>query len=150
MFNWQQEIVRLSALFDSVKNLNLPSSDFAIFGSGPLVVRGIIPQANDVDVICRGSAWDIVRSVGRLEYLEAYDVTIVSVCDGQISFGTKWGIGEFDEDELIDNAIHIDGLPFVSLKDVVRYKLIRGSPKDLAHLEALKKHGYADLLAVPG
>ena len=57
------------SLFDSVKSLNLPVSDFAIFGSGPLIVRGIIPASNDLDIICRGQAWERVKAIGVLEYL---------------------------------------------------------------------------------
>lgn len=128
------------SLFDSVKNLNLPVSDFAIFGSGPLIVRGIIPASNDLDIICRGQAWETVKAIGELEYLSKYDVTVVTMCGGRLTFGTKWAIGEFDIDELIDGAEEIDGLPFVRLEHVTNYKEISKRPKDLAHIEALKAY----------
>ncbi len=117
--------------------MGLPSRDFAIFGSGPLIVRGMVPMTNDLDIICRGSVWEEVSKIGRIEYLDDLDVEIATLHDGQISFGTKWGIGSFDIDELIDTAEEIDGLPFVRLEHVVNYKLTRGSRKDLAHIRAL-------------
>ncbi len=126
------------SLFDRVKSLNLPVGDFAIFGSGPLIVRGIIPASNDLDIICRGQAWERVKAIGELEYLSKYDVTVVTMCDGRLTFGTKWAIGEFDIDELIDGAEEIDGLPFVRLEHVTNYKKISKRPKDLRHIEALK------------
>lgn len=128
------------SLFDRVKSLNLPVSDFAIFGSGPLIVRGIIPASNDLDIICRGRAWERVKAIGELEYLSKYDVTVVTMCDGRLTFGTKWAIGEFDIDELIDGAEEIDGLPFVQLEYVTNYKKISERPKDLQHIEALKAY----------
>ncbi len=128
------------SLFDRVKSLNLPVSDFAIFGSGPLIVRGIIPASNDLDIICRGQAWERVKAIGELEYLSKYDVTVVTMCDGRLTFGTKWAIGEFDIDELIDGAEEIGGLPFVRLEHVTNYKEISKRPKDLRHIEALKAY----------
>jgi predicted nucleotidyltransferase len=128
------------SLFDRVKSLNLPVGDFAIFGSGPLIVRGIIPASNDLDIICRGQAWKRVTAIGELEYLSKYDVTVVTMCDGRLTFGTKWAIGEFDIDELIDGAEEIDGLPFVRLEHVTNYKKISKRPKDLRHIEALKAY----------
>ncbi len=124
-------------IFDRLRNLNLSAGDFAIFGSGPLIVRGIIQASNDLDVLCRRQAWKTVQELGEPEYLSNYDVNILTMCDGQLTFGEKWGIGEFDTDELIDCAEEIDGLPFVRLKYVASYKRISKRPKDLEHLEAL-------------
>jgi hypothetical protein len=127
-------------LFDKVKRLKLPAGDFAIFGSGPLIVREIIPASNDLDIICRGTAWEKVKAIGAIEYLNDYDLNIVTIDNGCLTFGNKWGIGDFDTDELIDHAEEIDGLPFVRLEYVAGYKKISRRPKDLEHLEALKTY----------
>ncbi len=126
-------------LLEQLRHLGLPQSDFAIFGSGPLFVRGIIPEINDLDVLCRGEAWLISRSVGTHEYLAKYETEIVSLHGGMITIGRKWGIGNFDTNELIDTAEIIDDLPFVRLQHVVNYKNIRGSEKDLNHLALLEE-----------
>jgi len=103
---------------------------------GPLVVRGIIPASNDLHILCRRQAWKTVQKIGDLEYLSDYHVTIVTICDGRLNFGTRWGVGDFDISELIDSAQVIDGLPFVRLEHAASYKEIRKRPKDLQHLEA--------------
>ena len=131
----------MDPLFRQLISLEFPAGEFAIFGSGPLIVRGIIPAANDLDVICRGAAWERAKTIGTVEYLAEYGVTVATICDGQISFGTKWGIGTFDIDGLIDDAELIGGLPFVQLRHVISYKMQRASPKDLRHLDALKHFG---------
>lgn len=56
--------------------------------------------------------------------------------------GPKWGIGDFNVDELIETAELIDELPFVRLEHVIRYKEIRAGSKDLRHLEALQASSY--------
>ena len=124
--------------FDSLRRMELPDGDFAVFGSGPLIVRGIIPATNDLDIVCRGAAWDKVREIGTLQFNDVYGVEIVTFYDGQVTFGNRWGIGNFDVNELIDGAEVIDNLPFVKLKHVVEYKMERASEKDLRHIELLK------------
>ena len=125
-------------LFDRLRQLNLPPRGYAVFGSGPLAIRGIIPLAHDLDVICREEVWNIVSQIGRVDYLSDYDVSVVTMADGALTFGRQWGIGNFDIDELIATAEIIAALPFVRLEHVICYKKIRPSEKDLLHLDALE------------
>jgi len=99
-------------------------------------------MSNDLDVLCRGDVWDTVCQIGEHKFLDEYGVTIVDLADCDITFGTVWGIGNFDVNMLIDTAEIIDELPFVQLDHVIRYKNIRASKKDLSHLQALRKAGY--------
>ena len=138
-----RNFVTLNELFEFLKRLGLPESDYAVFGSGPLIVRGIIPPTNDLDVICRRAAWARVRDLGTLQFNDDYGVEIVALFDGRVTFGNKWGIGNFDLDELIDTAEYIEGLPFVRLDHVVAYKLQRKSAKDGRHIELLRRSNYA-------
>jgi len=117
----------------------LPTDDYAIFGSGPMIVRGFISGSNDLDIICRVEAWEIACSRGVVSYDERHDVSLASHCNGRVTFGTEWAIGIFDVDDLIDTAEVIDGLPFVQLKHVIAYKKIRASAKDLVHLELCRQ-----------
>ena len=134
-----KDIPNFDTLFQYVRDLPLPSGDYAIFGSGPMIIRGWISGANDLDIVCRGEAWDVACATGNVSYDERYDMSLASHCNGRITFGTRWTIGSFDIDELIDNAEKIDGLPFVQLEHVIAYKEIRASAKDLLHLEQYRR-----------
>ena len=127
-----------------MRRLELPQGDFAIFGSGPLIVRGIIDATNDLDVLCRGPAWEYVQTIARPEYLSEFGITIFSIDDGRINFGNRWAIGDFDTDTLIDSMELFQGLPFVSLQYVSAYKIIANRPKDRQHLQAMRDGGYLD------
>ena len=126
-------------LFELLRSLRLPEGDYAIFGSGPMIIRGIVEPGNDLDIISRGSAWNRAREVGVVEYLPQHDVEVVSCFEGAITIGTRWAIGDFDVDDLIDTAEIIDDLPFVRMEHVILYKQIAGRPKDLQHLQRLNE-----------
>ena len=124
-------------LFDSLRSLSLPYGEYAVFGSGPLIVRGIIDASNDLDVVCRGAAWERACALGEMVTLVEHDVEVASFLDGAITVGASWVYGDVDIDELIDTADVIDGLPFARLEYVMRYKRIAGRPKDLEHLRLM-------------
>lgn len=127
-------------LLNKLRDLRLPPGHYAVFGSGPLLVRGVIDEVTDLDVLVRGPAWGAATRVGDVLHLDEFDVDIVDAGDG-LTLGTRWGIGEFDVDELIDTAELVDGLPFVRLEHVIAYKRLAGRPKDHVHLEALAQAG---------
>lgn len=129
----------MTSLFEKLKQLQLKRSDYAIFGSGPLIIRGIIAADNDLDVICRGVAWEQVKALRKPRRDNQYGVDIVELFGGQLTFGTAWGIGEVDVDQLIDDAEIIDDMPFVKLEHVVRYKRSRLNTKDKTHLRLLER-----------
>ena len=124
-------------LFEYLRSLGLPEGEYAVFGSGPLIVRGIIDATNDLDVVSRGDAWERACELGELVSLAEYDLDVVSFRDGAITIGTSWAYGDVDIDELIDTAEIIDGLPFARLEYVAAYKKIAGRPKDLEHLRLM-------------
>lgn len=128
---------RGTSLFDSLRSLGLPDGEYAVFGSGPLIVRGIIDATNDLDVVSRGAAWEKACDLGEMVTLIEYDVDIVNFLEGAITIGRSWAYGDVDIDELINTADIIDGLPFARLEHVVRYKTIAGRPRDLEHLRLL-------------
>jgi hypothetical protein len=127
----------LSRLLGEVRTLGLPAGNFVLFGSAPLLVRGIVPPTGDVDVLARGPAWEAARALGPTVRLPHYGVDVVRLLDGRIEIGTVWGIGNVDVDDLIDSAEDIDGLPFAGLAHVRAYKELAGRPKDREHLRLL-------------
>ena len=127
----------LSRLLGEVRALGLPAGNFMLFGSAPLLVRGIVPPTGDVDVLARGPAWEAARALGPTVRLPHYGVDVVRLLDGRIEIGTVWGIGNVDVDDLIDSAEDIDGLPFAGLAHVRAYKELAGRPKDRKHLRLL-------------
>ena len=117
--------------------LGLPDGDYALFGSGPLLVRGWISEVGDLDVIARGPAWDKALSLGRLQHLSEFDVDIVEI-GSTVTVGTSWGIGTFSTNGLIDGAEIINHIPCVRLVHVAAYKRIADRAKDRVHLQIIQ------------
>ena len=127
-------------LLQRLRELELPIGDWAIFGSGPLLVRGWIDQVGDLDLIAREPALTHALEAGERLYLEEHDIAVVGIDDGAITVGTSWAYGDFDIGELIDTAELIDGFPCVRLEHVVAFKQAAGRPKDLEHLRVIEAH----------
>lgn len=131
-------------LFERVRGLQLPAGTWVIFGSGPMIARGIISLENDLDIICLPDTWDWARRFGKLFYLETEGVYIISIEGGAITLGTGWAYGDVDVPDLIAKANMIDGLPFAPLDAVVTYKKIAARPKDARHLDLIDQHLASD------
>lgn len=125
-------------LFDRLRALRLIPGEYAVFGSGPLAIRGLITTVEDLDVIVRGDTWRRVEDLGTVVMYG--DDETVDLGTG-LSFGRSWGYGDFDINALIDDAETIAGLPFVRLEAVIEFKRIAGRPKDLEHLRILEVAG---------
>jgi hypothetical protein len=124
-----------ASFFGKLRALELPTADYAIFGSGPLAVRGLIEEMHDLDVVARGSAWEQVKGLGEVRIAPEGD-PVVWLEGGAIEVFGGW-LG-WDIDMLIDNAEIIDGLPFARLEDVRAFKLSLGRLKDVAHARLIE------------
>ena len=118
---------------DELKALNLPAGSFAIFGSGPLAVRGM-REAKDLDIIVRKDAWDeLAKKFPKNEKGTGLQI-------GKVEAFNQWSPWFDDPDVLIDTAEIIDGLPFVLLEHVVSWKKAMGREKDIKDLELINEY----------
>lgn len=126
-------------LLDKLKSLELPPEDFAIFGGGPLYPIGVKPLGHDIDLVARGAAWEKARSLGNIKMAEEGNL-MIALFNDEIEIFNEWIPGKWDIDELIDTADVYDGIRFVNLQNVIKYKRERGRPKDLEHLRMLEDY----------
>jgi hypothetical protein len=134
----------LDRLLVALRDLELPAGDYAVFGSAPLAMAGIIDDVGDLDVLCRGAAWEAVSQLAPAMELPEHGVSVVSLLDGALTFGTTWAIGDIDPDAVIDGAVSVDGLSVARVEDVIAYKSASMRPKDVAHLEAVARRAADD------
>ncbi len=131
---------RPEVLFERLRSLRLAPGEYAVFGSGPIAVRKLLAEVNDLDVIVRGDTWQRVKDLGTIVLKD--DDETVDLGNG-LTFGRSWGYGACDIDELIDEAEVIEGLAFARLAAVIDFKRIAGRPKDIEHLRLLEAGGFA-------
>lgn len=121
---------------EHLRSLELPEGDWALFGSGPLLLRGWIDAVGDLDVITRGEAWERCEEIGEVSLLE--DGNPVADLGVDVTAGRTWLYAGLGLDEMIDSAEDIDGIPCVRLEYVIAYKEAAGRPKDLRHLATIR------------
>lgn len=105
-----------------LKRLKLPKDMFAIFGSGPLAIRNL-RENRDLDIIVKSELWDKLKDMHPLKKKDVIKI-------GNIEVYKDWKPCFNDVDELIDNADIIEGLRFVNLKSVLKWKKFRNLEKD--------------------
>ncbi|MFC1594965.1 hypothetical protein ACFL3E_00875 [Patescibacteria group bacterium] len=123
--------------FKKLKELDLPKGKYAVFGSGPIAVRGL-RESRDLDILVVQDLYNEYKNKPDWEektgnqdkYLEKDD----------IEFWYNWSPGEWDVDQLIKDAEIIDDLPFVKLEDVLRWKKLKGTEKDLKDIKLIEKY----------
>lgn len=123
-----------------LEQLHLPLGDYAVHSSASLVLRGVLEEAGDVDVVCRGAAWG-----QALALVEAGSATLhEGGLDKQVRFGDDVELYDgwlgADVEQLIDEAELIGGLPCVRLTAVVAMKEQLNRAKDRVHLERIAAH----------
>lgn len=127
--------MNLGRVTQVVASLGLPSGDFALHGSAPLLAHGLIAEINDLDIVARGEAWDRALKLGAREYGREDDV-VRPLQEVEIFNG--W-LGD-DADALIDSAEEVAGLPCVTLRAVLDFKRRLGRPKDRKHISLIEEY----------
>lgn len=125
---------------DALRQLNLPEKDFAIFGGGPMWAHGLRDKLNDLDVVARGDAWLMVTKLGTPQPTEIKVGQVVELDRGNIEVFNAWGPGTWDVHDLIDTAEIIDGIRFVKLSNVLKWKKLMGRPKDIDHVKLIEQY----------
>lgn len=126
----------MQELFKELKELNLPKGKFAIFGSGPMVIRGL-RESEDLDLIVTQDVFDEFKNRGDWNFEIR---TCEELQKGNIEMCHEWGPGEWDIDKLINEAEIIDDLPFVRLEEVLKWKKIYNREKDIRDIELIESY----------
>lgn len=121
-------------LFRLLAGLHLPTTDYVIFGSGPLLAHGLRADIADLDIVARGQAWRLCCDVRQPRPAPSGHGLMIRLHNGAIEVVDRWLSPEFNTDELITRAHFVDGIPFASLDDVIASKRLTHRPKDLADL----------------
>jgi len=122
-------------LLSELKKLNLPKGKYAIFGSGPLAIRGL-RDTNDLDVLVKSDIFEELK-VKYPQDISKHPCNCLVI--GNIEIGETWQ-GDSDKvNEMIDNAEEINGFSFVKLDYVIGWKKQRGTEKNKRDLELIEE-----------
>tara|TARA_Y100000031_G_C8136777_1_gene345637 strand:+ start:430 stop:825 length:396 start_codon:yes stop_codon:yes gene_type:complete len=121
-------------LLDELRKLDLPEGSYAIFGSGPMVVRGL-REAGDLDIVVKKKVWDQLA-----EEFGVKDEQKGQIMANGIDIFWNWEPWLHDPDLLINTAEMIDGFPYVRLEHLLEWKKAFGREKDLKDVRILEDY----------
>lgn len=115
-----------------LEKLDLPKDKYAIFGSGPLAIRGV-RDSEDIDIIVKPELWE--------ELIQKYPLekdTLIKI--GPIEIYKNWSPWFKDTNKLIDDADIFENHRFVKLKYVLIWKRAFNREKDKKDIRAIEKY----------
>ncbi|MFV1917075.1 MAG: hypothetical protein ACC618_01105 [Patescibacteria group bacterium] len=132
--------MKLELLIDELNSLNLPRDLFAVTSSGAMAVRGL-REANDIDVLVTEELWKKLASKYPLRRTpKGFFIKLsknVEVMGG-------WSNTQKNDLEgagrQIKNAERIDGIRFVRLSDVKKFKKKVGRKKDFEDIKLIDSY----------
>lgn len=134
------ETPNFNQLLKYLRDINLPADQFAIFGSGPLAARGL-RDCRDLDIVVTEELWkELLKNY--FPDTENQEKIILhrsrTTGETEIEAFRNWRPIFSDVNSLIDSADIIDGVRFVNLENVKKWKTEMGREKDKADLELIK------------
>lgn len=131
-------------IFEEVKKLNFPTDHFMVVGSGIMAIKGI-RDACDLDLVVseelfldqsKSGNWELKTWTrdGRpgKDWLKGDAVELMT----EIQSGDE----DFDLEKLKREGECIDGIWFLSLDQLIKFKLNYGRPKDFDDIALIRKY----------
>jgi hypothetical protein len=120
-------------------DFEFPERHWALFGSGPLLLRGWIAEIGDVDVFARGPALEIAEKLGAAEPIGDAGNELIRI-GKDVTVMKTWPFGPAGLDTMIETAETIEGIPCVRLEYLVAYMEMFDRPKDRDRLAVIEAH----------
>ena len=126
----------------TVKALNVPTPQYAVFGSGLLDVWGL-KKANDIDLVVTKELFDVLaqgKNWERFTYPDGFPGLKDSLRKIEVFYQADLPFCSREEvKHMIDSAIEVEGVNFVNIGDILAWKRARGREKDVRDVELIEK-----------
>jgi hypothetical protein len=129
----------LHPLLKKFNELNLSTREYVIFGSGPLCVRGL-KDWTDIDVVVLPEIYNNFKNNVDWETKIFENSGIEYLAKDKIEMMKDWWPEQWDIKKLIEEADIIDGLAFVKLEEVLKWKKMMNREKDIKDIEIIEHY----------
>jgi tRNA A-37 threonylcarbamoyl transferase component Bud32 len=122
-------------LLKELKKLNLPTEEYALFGSGLLAIYGI-RDSKDIDIIVKQKLWNDLEKKYPLENEKLIKI-------GNIEIYKNWLPWFSNVENLIDNSEIFNKIRFVKLDYVLSWKRALGREKDKKDVQLIEEYNHS-------
>jgi hypothetical protein len=124
--------------FTKIKKLNIPLGKYIVIGGTSLEARGI-RKANDIDLLVLPDEFERLR--GKRFEEKLYPDGNVTLVGNGFEIGTRFIVNyEPSAVDVIKRAEIINGVPFTSLNEEIKFKKAMGREKDLKDIKLIEKY----------
>ncbi len=126
-------------IIERVKKLNFPFGEYVVIGGGILDALGI-RSTDDVDLAVTPKLLKELQATGEWEEEVKHNKTFLKKDDVDINPDISWSEYPTTNEQAIASATVIDGVPFINLEELKRFKTASAREKDLADLVLIEKY----------
>ena len=119
--------------------MNFPFGQYVVIGSGIMAQLGL-RAANDVDIAVTPDLYATLSASGEWEEAERYGKIFLKKEAVEINPRLDWENYSTTADAAIASATIIDGVPFMNLNELVKFKRGLGRAKDLADIVMIEAY----------
>lgn len=122
-----------------IKDQNFPNGSYVVFGSGPLAAAGI-RTTRDIDLVVSPGLYSVLQQQGWRFKADPSGNPMLT--KGVFEVSKCWSFGEYDPsfNDLLNNADFIDGIPFVNLREVRKWKQALARAKDIDDIDDIDRY----------
>ncbi len=135
ILNTRFGMIRRMSIFDTINKLNLPKDSYVVVGGGILVALGLLEWDEDVDICVTLKVYSHLKSNGWQEE-KWKDISVLK--HDVYDIGTRFGV--WSAQDLLADAMMINGIPFMNIERLLQWKREMGRPKDLRHVELIERY----------
>lgn len=136
-------------IIERVKKLNFPFGEYVVIGGGILDALGI-RSTDDVDLAVTPKLLKELQATGEWEEEVKHNKTFLKKDDVDINPDISWSEYPTTNEQAIASATVIDGVPFINLEELKRFKTASAREKDLADLVLIEKYQSDDTKTYKG
>ncbi|MES2408718.1 MAG: hypothetical protein V4509_00275 [Patescibacteria group bacterium] len=127
----------MSDIISEVKKLQLPLEKYSVVGGGALAARDI-RKFGDIDLIVTDDLYQKMKNDGWEEREKRYPYFHLYKGNAEVAKNFSHIDGcMLDHERVIENSDIIEGIPFMSLPDLIKLKQAMGREKDLKDIELI-------------
>lgn len=126
-------------IIERIKELDFPIGQYVVIGSGILDALGI-RTANDIDIAVMPKLFKTLHASGEWKEEERYGKIFLMRNGVDINPGLSWSDYPTTTEEAIASASIINGVPFMNLEELKKFKTALGREKDKADVTLIEAY----------
>lgn len=117
---------------EELRNLNLPVSQYAVFGSGPLAIRGL-RENNDIDIVVSP---DLFHKLSKEYPNRGHGLALSQNVDAFVN----WDFVSMKPEDILSHSEIIDGISFAKMELVLELKKRMNRDKDISDIKLIEEY----------